>query len=163
VETARRAGLEDVFELARLRDAALDEIAPKRGGRLLADDRAGAPIEEAIEDPDRLVVVGEVDGVAVGLGVVRVERSPSATRGAVEMLYVEPGARGVGVGEAMLGLMVDWSSSAGCVGVDAPALPGSRVAKAFFETQGFVTRLLVMHLPIGIVDEGLHDGGDDGR
>jgi hypothetical protein len=35
----------------------------------------------------------------------------------------------------------------GCVGVDAPALPGSRSAKAFFEDNGFIARMLVMHRP----------------
>ena len=32
--------------------------------------------------------------------------------------------------------------------MDAPALPGSRPAKAFFEDNGFVARLLVMHRPL---------------
>ena len=43
--------------------------------------------------------------------------------------------------------------------MDAPALPGSRPAKAFFEDHGFVARLLVMHRPL----PDAPDGDDDER
>ena len=64
------------------------------------------------------------------------------------MLFVEPEARGVGVGEAMMDVVIGWGERVGCYGIDAPALPGARDAKAFFETMGLVTRALVMHRPI---------------
>jgi GNAT superfamily N-acetyltransferase len=62
-------------------------------------------------------------------------------------VFVEEGARGVGLGEAILEDLVAWFADRGCVGVDAPALPGHRQAKNFFEAHGFVARLLVMHHP----------------
>jgi ribosomal protein S18 acetylase RimI-like enzyme len=71
--------------------------------------------------------------------------APPELLGEIEVLYVEPEARGVGVGEAIVGLLMDHFDQAGCRGVDAFALPGNRQAKAFFETHGFVTRMLVMH------------------
>jgi hypothetical protein len=48
----------------------------------------------------------------------------------------------------MIELVVAWCAARGCAGVDAPALPGNRPAKAFFEDNGFVARLLVMHQPL---------------
>jgi GNAT superfamily N-acetyltransferase len=109
--------------------------------------------------------VGALDRVVVGFGYGRLAaggpsvlgpRPPAAGSagpapgpiGLIEVLYVEPGARGVGVGEAIVSVLVEHFEAFGCVGVDAQALPGSREAKAFFETHGFVTRALVMHHPV---------------
>jgi hypothetical protein len=57
------------------------------------------------------------------------------------------------VAEAMVAALDDWARTLGCAGIDAPALPGNRAAKAFFEGQGFLARLLVMHRPLP-PDEG---------
>ena len=67
----------------------------------------------------------------------------------VRRLYVEEGARSVGVGEAMIAELVAFASRAGCIGVDALALPGARAAKNFFEESGFTARIIVMHRPAG--------------
>ncbi|MDQ2729588.1 MAG: GNAT family N-acetyltransferase [Actinomycetota bacterium] len=101
--------------------------------------------------PDQVVIAGCIDDVVVGIATARLHRPPSAANrpiGVVEMLFVEPEARGVGVGEAMMDVVIRWGEDVGCHGIDAPALPGTRDAKAFFETMGLVTRALVMHRPI---------------
>ena len=72
-----------------------------------------------------------------------------ARLGVITDLFVEEGAREVGVGEAMVGQLVAFCSEAGCIGVDALALPGARAAKNFFEESGFVARAIVMHRPAG--------------
>src|ERR1700738_2628608 len=64
-------------------------------------------------------------------------------------LFGEEGARSVGVGEAMITELVTFASRAGCIGVDALALPGARAAKNFFEESGFTARIIVMHRPAG--------------
>jgi GNAT superfamily N-acetyltransferase len=129
------------------------ELAGQRGGALLAGSMSGSPsveelLEEAPHDEDRIVVVGTTEEAAVGFTLVRCDRRRSEPIGVIEAIYVEPSARMVGVGEAMIDLVVAWCAARRCAGVDAPALPGSRPAKAFFEDSGFVTRLLVMHHPI---------------
>ena len=63
----------------------------------------------------------------------------------VDDLYVEPEARGVGVGEAMMDARPRLGGERGCVGVDALALPGNRATKNFFETFGLVARAIVVH------------------
>jgi GNAT superfamily N-acetyltransferase len=63
----------------------------------------------------------------------------------VSVLYVEPLARGVGVGELMLGALVEWCRARGCTGVDVNALPGDRSTKSLLEQAGFAARKIVMH------------------
>jgi GNAT superfamily N-acetyltransferase len=132
---------------------ALGELSGQRGGSLLADSLlGGGPLEEslasAVEDPDRVLVIGTTDGVPVGFAVARYDGTRRRPVGVIDTVYVEPSARQVGVGEAIIDLIISWCASRGCRGVDAPALPGSRPAKAFFEDHGFLARLLVMHHPI---------------
>jgi GNAT superfamily N-acetyltransferase len=63
----------------------------------------------------------------------------------VDVIYVEPPAREVGVGETLLGAVTDWAGRHGAAGVDVQVLPGMRSAKNLLEGSGFATRLLVMH------------------
>jgi GNAT superfamily N-acetyltransferase len=80
---------------------------------------------------DRLVVVGTTDEAEVGFLSAHCERTRHQLIGVIDAIYVEPSARLVGVGDAMINLVVEWCAGRGCAGVDAPALPGSRPAKAF--------------------------------
>ena len=63
----------------------------------------------------------------------------------IDGLYVEPGARGVGVGEAVMDAVVTWSESKGCRGIDGFALPGDRETKNFFERFGLTARAILVH------------------
>ena len=65
--------------------------------------------------------------------------------GHLDVCYVEPDARGVGLGRLLLDGVVGWLNGRGCVGVDGLALPGDREAKNFYEAAGFKARLLTMH------------------
>ena len=56
-----------------------------------------------------------------------------------------PRARGVGVGYELMRACVEIARRAGCVGIDARALPGDRETKNFFESFGLVARSLVVH------------------
>ena len=95
---------------------------------------------------DAAVVVGTIDGSIVGFGTVEIETLRDGTRlGVIGEIFVEPEARAVGVGESIAELIVEFCSAAGCLGIDASALPGARDAKNFFERSGFTARALVMH------------------
>ena len=92
------------------------------------------------------MVVGTIDETTIGYGAARVVGlADGRPLGVVDELFVEPGARGVGVGEAMMDLLVAWCVERGCVGVDAVALPGDRETKNFFETFGLKARAIVVH------------------
>lgn len=153
MESARPAIPTDRRELSRLWREAVAELDGQRGGSLLAGTLARGDLDGfldgALSDPERLVVMGLFDSVPVGVASAYLDtfrREPVAT---LELIYVEPAARRVGVAEAMLDVVAHWSESRGSVGVDAVALPGNRGAKSFFEAYGYTARLLIMHRPGG--------------
>jgi GNAT superfamily N-acetyltransferase len=151
VEASRPATDADVPRLAALLTLAADELEPLRGGPILLGGRrlagpAAETLAAALADPDVLVLAGTIDDFIVGVAVVRTTHlAEDRTLGVVETLYVEPEARAVGVGEALMNDVVAWCRRRGCVGIDAIALPGHRAAKSFFEESGFSARLIVMH------------------
>ena len=163
MDAARKATAADLTRLAELRRMASEELRPMRGGELLllreAPGPGGASLTDAdLDDPERGVWVGTIDGTVVGYSTGHLERleAPAGTEGArpvwlgvIDELFVEVDARAVGVGEAMMGEMLAWFTARGCTGVDAQALPGHRSTKNFFEESGFTARLLVMYRRLG--------------
>jgi GNAT superfamily N-acetyltransferase len=151
MEAARRATAADVARLAELYCQAKEELLEFRGaGLLFAREARRHPVEQSlldeIGDDARAVWVGTIDDFVVGYAAARVDQLPAGERlGVVEDLFVEPGARAVGVGEALANDVMAWFETAGCSGADALALPGARATKNFFEESGFTARLLVMH------------------
>ncbi len=151
MEAARPATADDLPDLADLAQRALDELAPTRGGAVFVPREGRAqPVLETLTrdlaDPGRILLAGTVDDVVVGYacGHHEVLRDGSP-HGVIDDLFVEEGARSVGVGEAMMGELLVWFRAHGCAGVDATALPGNRATKNFFEECGFTARMLVMH------------------
>lgn len=151
MEAARPATPSDLAHLADLGTRALAELAPTRGGGVFVHREGRAtPVEETLArdlaDPDAVVLAGTIDDTIVGYATGRTEvLRDGSTLGVIDDLYVEEGARSVGVGEAMMDELLTWFRSKGCGGVDATALPGNRATKNFFEESGFTARLLVMH------------------
>jgi GNAT superfamily N-acetyltransferase len=90
------------------------------------------------------LLAGTIDGLVVGLAAATVRAGPPIV-GRIECCYVEPAARGVGVGASLVTALIGWFTDTGCSGVDALALPGDREMKQLLETAGFKTRLLVLH------------------
>ncbi len=151
MEGARPATPADLPRLAELARAAIEELAPTRGGAVWrAREARPEPLEDdlanALADPCVRLVAGTIDGVVVGYAAVRIEDLRDGTRlGVVDDIFVEEGARGVGLGEAMMNDLVAWCIDQGCFGMDAMALPGHRLTKNFFEESGFTARKLVMY------------------
>jgi GNAT superfamily N-acetyltransferase len=143
---ARRATAADAVALAVLDAAARSGVAAQRGGPLFLQ-RDSHPFEGvALTDPDALVVVGGLDDVVLGAAVAMVERLDDGTRlGILHGLYVEPDAREVGIGEAMMELVLDWCREQRLAGIDGLALPGDRATKNFFERFGLTARAIVVH------------------
>jgi ribosomal protein S18 acetylase RimI-like enzyme len=153
VASAHRATETDLEELSRLWRRAVAELDGQRGGWSLAGSlwRADLPgfLRQALTDPDRLLVLGRTDGAPVGLASLWADRSRREPLGQLELIYVEPGTRQSGVASAMLSEAVACCEEWGLPGLDAPALPGNRAAKSFFERQGMQARMLIMHRPFG--------------
>lgn len=150
LEAVRPATEGDLERLASLALEAVDEQREARGGAVWSQREArrdpARTLAAALDDGATSVVVGTLDGVVVGYGVLRVETlDDGGLLAVVDDLYVEPDARGVGVGEALMADLVERATAAGCVGIDALALPGNRETKNFFEASGLTARAIVVH------------------
>jgi GNAT superfamily N-acetyltransferase len=149
-ETAREAVEDDLPRLVELADGAVAELQVMRGGAIWAAQRAGISsldrLRNALRDDAHLVLAGTIDGTTVGYAVTRIEQLHDGRQiGVLDDIFVEEGARGIGVGEALVNAALQWCREKGCVAADAAALPGHRVTKNFFEESGFTARLLIMH------------------
>ncbi len=148
---ARPATGDDIDVLVALDAAATAGIDGVRGGHMETqlNGRRGdvsGRFSEELAAADHLVLVGTIDEVVVGHLVVRRDRLPDGSDIAtVTDLFVQPPARGVGVGERLLAAAVDDANEHGCVGIDARALPGDRATKNFFESFGLVARSISVH------------------
>lgn len=151
MEGARPAAARDVARVAELARLMRAELLAMKGGAMWVEREARSePYETAyaalIADDDAHVVVGTIDEAVVGYAVVVVERLRSGERlGRITDLFVEPGARAVGVGEGLKDALVAYCEDRRCIGIDALALPGHRAAKNFFEESGLTARALIMH------------------
>lgn len=148
---ARSAGVEHTEVLAQMAAEAVAEQEDARGGwvwsrREVRNQPFAQSLAADLADPDSAVWIGVIDDAPVGYAVATVETLHTGeTLGRVTDLYVVTGARDVGVGEALIGEVLQWCAERECCGVDALALPGNRATKNFFETFGFTARLLVLH------------------
>jgi GNAT superfamily N-acetyltransferase len=149
-EEARRATAEDLPAIVDLYRAATAELRQEKGGEMWAatTGRDGEP-DLRVDDDDLLVLAGTFAGTLVGYA--RAERYELPDGSALAVLtdvYVEPAAREVGIGEALLDAAIAWARERGCRGVDSIALPGMRDTKNFFEAAGLVARAIVVHRPL---------------
>ncbi len=149
MELARPATDADRASEAALLGRALESVRAQRGGAILAANATwdGLLAEWTSRATAVGRFVGEFDQAVVGLGVVSHFTRPGANEpsGRIECCYVEVGARGVGVGTALMEAMVAWCVERGCCDIDALALPGDRAAKQRLEAAGFSARLLTLN------------------
>ena len=147
----RAAVGEDLDELVRLDRLARDHLRPLRGGEMYLlhtarPDPPEASLRADLADVDRVVLMGCLGEVPVGYAVAAVRALADGTCAAeVQEVFVEPEARGVGVGNLLMQRLVGWATDRGCIGIDARALPGDRATKNFFESFGLVARAITVH------------------
>jgi ribosomal protein S18 acetylase RimI-like enzyme len=155
---SRRAIDADVARIAQLARRSRAELAEERGGPLwLVREARAEPLEDGlaadVANDDALVVVGTYDDVLVGYATATTEiLRDGSLLARLSDIYVEPGARDIGVGEAMMDDVIAWSVARGCRGIDSLALPGMRASKNFFERYGLKARQLIVHRSFGPQD-----------
>jgi GNAT superfamily N-acetyltransferase len=153
METTRPAHEDDRAACVALLTRALSDVDTMRGGATLRGDVSHDELLARWLNPEEdaaALYVGEFHHVVVGLAAaITFTRHGSTVRsGRIECCYVEEGARGVGVGTALMESMVAWCTQRGCNDIDALALPGDRLSKQRLEASGFTARLLVLNRPL---------------
>lgn len=150
--TARLATEDDIESLVTLYRGLEEEMEalhvmwPVADG---LDEPVGASFHDALEEPDTVVLIGEIDGYPFGFLLARVERllaqADGELVGAIRLIYVDQEAREVAVAEEMREMALDNLRERGITKFDAHVLPGHRLAKNFFEAGGFSARSIIMH------------------
>jgi GNAT superfamily N-acetyltransferase len=153
VEGVRQAEAGDLERCRELVDEAIGAMEGQRGAALLlaADPApdAASLVQRWDAGTDTRMLVGTFSDVTVGIAVGKLTGLGGHRVGRIECFYVEPGARAVGVGQAIVGSLVEWFEAEGCTDVDAVALPGDRSSKQLLESSGFKARLLILHRSLG--------------
>ncbi|NQV06473.1 GNAT family N-acetyltransferase [bacterium] len=150
--SARVATPDDLITIAALyRDLEAEMIALKRVWPFtegLAEPIA-TPLSSSIDDDRCLLLIAEAFGAPAGFLLGRIEgllpQADGATHGVIRLIFTEQGFREIGVGETMMKLFLEWAASHRVTGLDAHVSPGHRLAKNFFESNGFKARHIVMH------------------
>jgi GNAT superfamily N-acetyltransferase len=149
MERARPAAPEDLDVVAELLTAAVTAVRTQRGGAaLLASHTSDELITRWTSGaPSAALYVGEFHHAVVGVAAATTftRTGAPALSGRIECCYVEEGARGVGVGTALMEAVVTWCADGGCRDIDALALPGDRSSKQRLEAAGFTARLLTLN------------------
>ena len=146
VEAVRRAVVADVSAIAELERAARAGIADARGGAAaLAETPPHDDWAAVLVDPTRHVFVATIDDVVLGyLELVLPTTGGLGGTWLVRQVYVDPGARELGLGDDLLGAAIDAARVGGGAAIESWALPGDRDTKNLFERAGVTARKLIV-------------------
>lgn len=150
--TARRAVDDDIATLVHLYRSLeaemtiLHKMWPVADG---LDEPVDESFADALDEPDTIVIIGEIDGYPFGFLMARVERllaqADGELVGAIRLIFVDQEAREVALGEEMREMALAIFRDRGITKFDAHVLPGHRLVKNFFEAGGFAARSIIMH------------------
>ena len=145
-EFVRPAERGDLAELVRLEGEYRTAVAGvTRGGpEWLHENPILGPEGWArtLADPLCRTLVAGLDAVPLGYGAMRLSAATSTA--VITTVYVDPGARELGLGDALVGQLLAAARGANLQAVEATALPGDRDTKNLFERAGLVARLIVV-------------------
>lgn len=140
----RDAEQRDVPELVWLEGIARDHLPGQRGGDLwLARHPAQSPSWPSVEAGD--VVVGVIDDVSVGYLRFHIDAAVLH----VDDVFVHPGARDVGFGDALLAAAIARGVERGARRIEAEALPGDRDTKNLYERAAITAKRITLSAAIG--------------
>jgi ribosomal protein S18 acetylase RimI-like enzyme len=150
-ESARRALISDVGDIAALAAHYLDALESARGGHALVSRIRPLTEPDALaalitDSQTGALIVGCYGGATAGFALASSRGDVSgARRIEVEALYIDPPLRRVGVAEAVMDEVARYAREQHAASIDVVALPGDGATKSFLEATGFRARLIVMH------------------
>lgn len=130
---------DDIPDIVMLELQARAALVGQRGGdALLSEVPPESDWPQVIDSG--LVWVGEFAGVVVGFLQLQV----GAVVASVRQVFVDPEARELGFGDALLGEAVAEARRRGCQSIEGVALPGDRETKNLYERAGITARKIVV-------------------
>lgn len=138
---ARRLSAGEWAVFKRLRLAALRDAPDAFRGQYedeseAPDDRWAAFVRRTAGDRQQAIIVGEMNGVAVGVALASAgDQEETASLGS---MWVAPTARRRGVGRAMLSAGEDWVRGRGADRLRLAVAAGNGEARTLYESAGFV-------------------------
>jgi ribosomal protein S18 acetylase RimI-like enzyme len=139
--TVRRLRADEVALLKTLRLRALagapDAFAHTHAEISAKPESYWLELARSVTEPGRhAMFVAEENGVPVGMafGLVDAEQSTRAHLGG---MWVDPEARGRGVGQALSDAVIAWARGRGLVDIVLSVTEGNKTALALYERQGF--------------------------
>lgn len=149
VRPATAADVEVLVSLYRLLEAEMSALSDVWAVTDGLPEPVAESFESAVGAGDTLVEIGLLDGYPFGFVLARVEETlpqgEGERIGSIRLIFVDPPAREVGLGEALRDSVLGRLRREGIRRFDAHVLPGHRLAKNFFEAAGFSARAIVMH------------------
>lgn len=150
--TCKPATRDDVEELVRLYRLLEDEMTALSRQWPMADglpEPVETSFKEKLSDPEALILIGGIDEVPLGFLLAEtiplLPQAGGRRAATIRLIFTQPEARGVGLGEVMMELALRTLEDRGVDFFDAVVPPGHRDAKNFFEASGFSARSIVMH------------------
>ena len=138
-DIVRLARHDDIIELAALETSAREGLVDQRGGAALLAEIAPVGDWQSVVDAG-LLWVAEIDGVV--LGFLQLDQRGEVA--SVRQVYVDPDARELGFGDALLGEAIADARRRGCQSIEGVALPGDRETKNLYERAGITARKIVV-------------------
>ncbi|HTX01638.1 MAG TPA: GNAT family N-acetyltransferase, partial [Acidimicrobiales bacterium] len=92
------------------------------------------------------------------VAAARADERPGGRIATVDLIYVEPQARRVGVGDALMELLLSWAAAQHCTGIDITVLPGDQASKSLLETWEFSARALTLYRTVELAPSEASSG-----
>jgi len=135
----RQLAREEWSLLRDLRLAALTDAPDQFGEASLAASQRSAEEWTALTSSDTpgaasCTHIAEVDGTPVGMAFAIQDRTDAAT-GRLGGMWVRPGARGIGIGMALVRAVLDWSRSGGMQRIRLWVVPSTAADRLYRRAQ----------------------------
>lgn len=149
--TVRRAAPADSSALQALERSARAGLVDTRGGNRWLEEHPQIGGAWLAVITDRVVFVGTIavqDGdVPIAYLIVGIRDDPMPIAH-VDQVFVEPDARELGFGDALLAAAMEWGRGHGAQLIEGHALPGDRNIKNLYERAAITARLITVSKPL---------------
>ena len=103
------------------------------------------PFRQALESGSCQVLVAKFSGQVVGFMMFIEREVPMRGRiFDIERVYVDPDAREIGCGDALIARALRLAADSGCRFIEGQALPGDRETKNLYERAGITARSITV-------------------